>query len=266
MNEIKLLSTWTRTKDIDWHDTVFVDKIMFDKTLFEQHRNRIAKVFANAPDNVKEQQLQNILMRDTLFNKAMDKIVRCYEFKLDSEDIEKFTKLIANNIPKDSQVSQADYDARIRQIAEKLVQKELVFNDIAQTYNITVDAKEAMDVLNEYNKNTGNPIEDITSDKTKLTGAVNALLEEKISAFIINKFDKNFDELHKNIKLDMEARQKADLEKQPASTSEQTMHDQHSTVEVVTQGATPPPPIPTVPVKPIVPEAKPKADKKKKSA
>lgn len=183
---------------------------MIDQNLFESHKSRIEKVFANAPQEVKENQLQNILMRDTLFNKAMDKIVKCYEFELKQEDIDAFSKLIAVNIPKNNSISDSDMKARIQQIAEKLIQKELIFNDIAATFNITVDAKETMEILNEYNKSTGNPINDITSDKTKLTGAVNALLEEKITAFIINKFDKDFSELQKNIQLDAESAQKSE--------------------------------------------------------
>lgn len=212
MNELKLTSTCTRTKDIDWNNTIFIDKIMFDQNLFESHKARIDKVFANATAEVREQQLQNILMRDTLFNKAMDKIVKCYEFKIEKSDLEAYGKLISANIPHDPNLSKEEFNTRIFQIAEKLVQKELVFIDIAELYNITVDAKETMDILNEYNKSTGNAIEDITSDKTKLTGAVNALLEEKITAFIINKFDKNFNELQKNIQLDMEARQAAEAQ------------------------------------------------------
>lgn len=212
MNELKLTSTCVRIKEIDWSNTIFVDKIMFDQNLFESHKARIDKVFANATPEVREQQLQNILMRDTLFNKAMDKIVKCYEFKIEKNDLDAYSKLIAANIPQDPNLSKEDFSAKIAQIAEKLVQKELVFNDISQLYNITVDAKETMDILTEYNKSTGNTIDDITSDKTKLTGAVNALLEEKITAFIINKFDKDFNELQKNIQLDMEARQLAEAQ------------------------------------------------------
>ncbi|MGL4950671.1 MAG: hypothetical protein ACRC4M_02455 [Mycoplasma sp.] len=212
MNEIKLNSSCKLIKEIDWKDTIFIDKIMFDPNLFESHKARIDKVFANAPDEIKEQQLQNILMRDTLFNRAMDKVVKCYEFNIDPKDVETFAKLISANIPKDENASAEEFNQKINQIAEKLVQKELVFNQIAEQYEISVDADETMQVLNDYNKSTGNPIEDITGDKAKLAGAVNALLEEKITAFIINKFDKNFDELQKNIKADMEARAKTELE------------------------------------------------------
>lgn len=232
MNEIKITSTLKKIKEISWNDTIQVDKIMIDQTLFESHKSRIEKVFANAPQEVKENQLQNILMRDTLFNKAMDKIVKCFEFDIKQEDIEAFSKLIAVNIPKNNTIPEADMKARIQQIAEKLIQKELIFNDIAATFNITVDAKETMEILDEYNKSTGNPIDDITSDKTKLTGAVNALLEEKITAFIINKFDKDFSELQKNIQLDAEATQKSDTAKAATSGT-----------DAGTASVPPPPPI-----------------------
>lgn len=228
MNEIKLNSTCKRIAEIPWNETVYVDKILFDPNLFETHKARIDKVFANATEEVKQQQLQNILMRDTLFNKVMEKVVKCYEFDLKQEDIDKFKGMLRNSLSQNKgELSEAEFENRISQIAEKLVQKELIFNEIAETYNITVDADETMKVLNEFQNSTGNSIEDIKSDKNKLTGAVSALLEEKITAFIINKFDKNFDELQKNIQLDNEIRQKAeqDAKAQQQSSSSNNSSD-----------------------------------------
>lgn len=212
MNEIKLNSTCTRTKEIPWDDTIYISKIMFDPALFETHKARIEKVFANVPDEVKEQQLQNVLLRDTLFNKAMEKVVTCYDFKIDPVDTEKYADLLRTSIMSNENIPNSEKETRLAQIAEKLVQKELIFNDIATTYNISVDAQETLNVLKEYEKTTGNTVDEIKADKEKLTGAVSALLEEKITAFIINKFDKNFDELHKNIELDRQAREQAEQE------------------------------------------------------
>ncbi len=209
MNEIKLQSTCKRIQEIPWNETIYVSKIMFDPALFETHKARIDKVFNNAPNEVKEQQLQNILLRDTLFNKAMEKIVLCYEFNLSDEDVNKYREILRQSINLNNNIPENEKETRINQIAEKLVQKELIFNDIATEYNITVDAQETLNVLKEYEKTTGNTVDDIKADKSKLTGAVSALLEEKITAFIINKFDKNFDELQKNIELDKQAREQA---------------------------------------------------------
>ncbi|MGL4948253.1 MAG: hypothetical protein ACRC42_02590 [Mycoplasma sp.] len=247
MNEIKLKSKCELISEIDWKDTIFIDKIMFDPNLFESHKQRIDKVFANAPDEVKEQQLQNILIRDTLFNRAMDKVVKCYNFTIDQKDVEVFAKLIAANIKKEEGISDEEFNSKINQIAEKLVQKELVFNQIAEQYDVKVDAEETMRVLNDYNKTTGSPIEDITSDKAKLSGAVNALLEEKITAFIINKFDKNFDELQKNIKIDMDNKAKKIQEENttPEVEAVEEVKEQKVEVEETKKTKKPsPPPIP----------------------
>ncbi len=211
MTEFKLNSTCTRTKEIPWNDTLMVSKIFLDEALLNHHKERVDKVFEKASDEIKEQQLQNILVRDTLFNLAMDKIVDCYEFNIDAEDLQRFETMLRQSGLQFPNAG-AELDERIKAIATKLIQKELIFVDIAATYNIEVTAEETLEVLNEFQKATGNSIDDIKQDKNKLNGAVSSLLEEKITAFIIQKFDKDFSELQKNIQLDNEARAKAEAE------------------------------------------------------
>ncbi len=219
MIEFKLNSTCKRIKEIPWNDTLMVSKIFLDEALLNHHKERVDKVFEKASNEIKEQQLQNILVRDTLFNLAMDKIVECYEFDINQEDLNKFETMLKQSglqFPADG----AELNERLKVIATKLIQKELIFIDIAASYNIEVTAEETLEVLNEFQKATGNSIDDIKQDKNKLNGAVSSLLEEKITAFIIQKFDKDFSELQKNIQLDNEARAKAEAEQ--ATTSEAT--------------------------------------------
>ncbi len=221
MTEFKLNSTCKRIKDIPWNDTLMVSKIFLDEALLNHHKERVDKVFEKASDEIKEQQLQNILVRDTLFNLAMDKIVTCYEFNIDKEDLDRFVMMLKQSgfqFPE----TEKGMDERLNTIATKLIQKELIFVDIAAAYNIEVTAQETLDVLNEFQKATGNSIDDIKQDKAKLNGAVSSLLEEKITAFIISKFDKDFSELQKNIQLDNEARAKAEQEANQASQNHNT--------------------------------------------
>lgn len=207
MSEKNLKSKCKKIKDIPWTETIFVDKIIFDQNLFNIHKERINKVFANASNEVKEQQLQNILLRDTLFNKAMEIVASCYQFELDQADVDFFIKALKQNIPNNGSPAK-EYEDKIKNIAEKLVQKQLIFNDIANAEGISVDSEEMLNVLDDYHKSTGLPIDDIKNDREKLTSAVAALLEEKITAFIINKFPKNLEALYKNMEKDIEEHQK----------------------------------------------------------
>ncbi len=218
MTEFKLNSTCKRIKDIPWNDTLMVSKIFLDESLLNHHKQRVDSVFKDASDEVKEQQLQNILVRDTLFNLAMDKIVSCYEFNIDEQDLSRFEEMLKQSGFKFPSTGN-ELDERLKAIATKLIQKELIFIDIAAAYNIEVTADETLEVLNEFQKATGNSIDDIKQDKNKLNAAVSSLLEEKITAFIIQKFDKDFSELQKNIQLDNEARAKAEAEQANANTT-----------------------------------------------
>lgn len=203
MSNIQLNSKIRKVKDIPWNETLFIDKINFDQNLFNIHKQRIDKVFEKATEQVREEQLQNILLRDTLFNKSMEIIASCYEYEIDKNDIENFVQPLKINFPIGDNPEEI-YNKRISEIAQKLVQKQLIFNQLAKDENITVDKDETMKVLNEYYEATNMPINEIISDPQKLTSAVSALLEEKITAFIINKFPKNLDKLFENMEKDLE--------------------------------------------------------------
>lgn len=191
-------------KEIPWKTELVVEKIIFDPNLFEIHKQRIDKIFEKSPKEVRDQQLQNILLRDTLFNKAMEIVVQSYEFKLDSKEVEAYIEPLKKSFPKNPEMSDKDWENKIKDIANKLIQKQLIFNDIAIKDKIVVEKDETMKILEEYHKTTNMPIKDILNDQEKLTGAVSALLEEKITAHIINKFPRDLTKLYDNMQKDID--------------------------------------------------------------
>ena len=203
MPQIDLKSKIYKVKEIPWNETIYIDKIILDQNLLKIHKERIDKVFSNASQEIRDQQLQNILLRDTLFNKAMDIVAQCYSFEIHPDDVNFFIPPLKANVPEIPNLNNEQYEARIKEIAEKLVQKQLIFNDIANQDKIDVSTEEMLKVLDEYHNSTGLPIDEIKNDKEKLTGAVSALLEEKITAHIINKFPKNLDALYQNMQKDL---------------------------------------------------------------
>lgn len=213
-------STIKLVKDIPWNTQIVIEKIVFDPNLFEIHKERINAIFKDAAQEVRDQQLQNILLRDTLFNKAMEIVVQSYEFNIAPEDIALYLEPLKKSFPKAEGMSDEDWNKRIKDIATKLVQKQLIFNDIAVREKVVVNKEETMKILEDYNKATNMPIDEIINDQEKLTGAVSALLEEKITAHIINKFPRDLTKLYENMQKDID-QSAADAKKKDEEKSKQ---------------------------------------------
>ncbi len=214
----KLKSTAKLIKPIAWDTLIKVDKIMFDPNLFEIHKARIDKIFEKESDEVKNRQLQNILLRDTIFNLAMSIVVQSFEFNLDKGEVENLKAPLRTNVPKLEGMTDQFYEDKIADIATKLIEKQLMFEQIAKDENITVTDAETKKVLDDYYAATNMPIGDIIRDAQKLEAAKRTLLEEKITVYIIEKFPRNLDELYANMQKDVEAQQKAAAENEKKSS------------------------------------------------
>lgn len=202
MNQLK--SKAKLIKDIPWTTKITVDKIMFDPNLFEIHKERINKIFEKSTDEIKEQQLQNIMLRDTLFNLSMGIVASCFEFDLVEEEIESLIEPLTNSVKNTSNMPEADYNFKIKDIATKLIQKQLMFEKIAELEKIIVSEEETKKVLEDYYSATNMPIGDILRDEKKFESATRALLEEKITVHIIEKFPRDLEPLHENMRKDVE--------------------------------------------------------------
>lgn len=193
MNKVDIKSKIISSKEIPWKTVIKLNSLQIDPQILKMHQDRIGKVFANASDEIKNQQVHNIVVRDNLFNKAMDIITSCYEFEINDEDIEKFETAIIQNFG-DGKKSIA------KNIAEKLVKKTLIFQDLEKKLNITMEDSEIKKILDEYYQATNQPIRGILEDEEKYKNAKATLLEEKMIATIIQKFPRDLVELEANMK------------------------------------------------------------------
>lgn len=204
-----LKSTAKLVKEIPWNTQIVVEKIMFDPNLFEIHKERINKVFEKATQQEKEMQLQNIMIRDTIFNQAMMIIAACFEFNMDENEINSLIEPLKKSVIKLEGMTDEFYNAKIRDIATKLIQKQLMFEKISELENISVTDDETKKVLDDYYAATNIPVGDVLRDSAKFESAKNTLLEEKITVHIIEKFPRDMNKLYENMRKDVEAQQAA---------------------------------------------------------
>ncbi len=208
VSNIEFKSTAKLIKPIPWDTKINVEKIMFDPNLYEIHAQRIAKIFEKESDEVKNMQLQNILIRDTIFNIAMGIVSGCFEFELDKEEVERIIPGIKSGVRKLENMPDEVYEAKIRDIATKLIQKELMFQKIAEDEKITVSDEETKKVLDDYYAATNMPINDIIHNEAKFADAKRTLWEEKVTVYIIDKFPRDLTKLYENMQKDIDEQKK----------------------------------------------------------
>ncbi|MDE6472827.1 MAG: hypothetical protein K2K73_00235 [Ureaplasma sp.] len=179
-------------KPIDWTHTIVISDLAVDQNILKMHEERVNNIFASLSDLEKQQQVTNIIIRDNLFNKAMDFIISHYEIEIDPSDIEMLKVNLKNAFP------QAQENV-LNDIASKLIQKLLIFKDIQTEFNIDVSDEELISVLKDYYEKTNKPIRDFMQDEKSFQAAKNTLLEEKTTSFIIEKFPRDLEELKKKL-------------------------------------------------------------------
>ena len=202
-----LKSKITNKRDIDWKRTIYISDLKIDPQVLEMHKQRINTVFANLPEEARNQQLHNIVLRDNLFSKAMDILVEYYDIDIDNDDVEEFKKgILATFGPEKEQYAD--------EIARKLIIKALIFDDLQKTYDIKITDQELVGILQDYYEQTNQPIRDFMQDKQRFESAKATLLEEKTTAFIIEKFPRNLEELEKKLYESLRKVQKQEKEQE----------------------------------------------------
>lgn len=190
MNELK--SKITNKRDIDWNTTIYISDLEIDPQVLEMHKQRINTVFANLSQEERDQQVQNVVLRDNLFSKAMDILVTYYDFDINPEDLKNFEDGIITAFGEEKR-------PYAEEIAKKLIMKALIFDDLQKTYDIKITDQELIDILQNYYQQTNQPIRDFMQDKQRFESAKATLLEEKTTAFIIEKFPRNLEELERKL-------------------------------------------------------------------
>lgn len=189
---MEMKSKITLKKPIDWTRKIIISDVSIHPKVFEEHKKRVETVFSHLSEELKNQQLNNIILRDNIFNKAMDFLVQDYEFEIDNEEKEKFKENLKVSLKQED-------ESVLNEISEKLIKKILIFSDIQKENNIAISDDELISILNNYYEQTNQPIRDFMEDKEKFEHAKNSLLEEKTTAFIIEKFPRDLSEFEKKL-------------------------------------------------------------------
>lgn len=83
---------------------------------------------------------------------------------------------------------------------KKIIAKALIFQDLQKEFNIEIKDDELTKILESYYEETNLSIRDFKENKAQWEAAKSTLLEEKTTAFIVDKFDRDLSILEANIR------------------------------------------------------------------
>lgn len=174
-------------KPIDTDYVIVIDDVNVDPKSIELHRQRIDTIFANQSEQYRLEQLNKMIMHDILFSKAMDHLYSHYEINIDDEDLETHIDFIKTNSHEDQKFT-PELEEIIKATARKIIVQKLIFDDIQKEKNIIVSDSELETILQNYYKETNQPIRSFKQDPSRYEEARTSIINEKIISTIISMF------------------------------------------------------------------------------
>lgn len=180
-------STIKKIRDLDLSEKIILKEIMADKAMVQWHYD---KMKATMKDKVTEQEIWRrinaIIIRDNIFNAAMEKLVNFYEFQIIEQDITEIATKLKELFP--------DRELEVlKDVAEKMLIKEMIFEDLSNLWNIKVTDDEVKAALDSYYKFTNESVKNYLEDQDKFENIRKTIFEEKMANEIISRIKYELD-------------------------------------------------------------------------
>lgn len=167
---------------------ITITELRSDQKMVEAHKARLTSIMKDAKPEELQKQLTHLVIRDNAFSMIMGDIIsKSYEFEIDPLDIVPLKEKIV--LAYENKLS----DEQVINIAEHIIKKDLIFNELAKLWDISVSDTEISDSLQKFYKATNQSIREYTTDKAKFETVRDVILNEKITQEILKRFKVNID-------------------------------------------------------------------------
>lgn len=174
-------STGKLIKKLNYDEEVTLTELRADKNILDQHRERLSKVFKNDTPQQIDRKITDLVVRDNAFAAIMNIVVKSFEFKIDDEDVNKTKELVKKTYPNFT-------DEQLRLISEQIVKRDLVFDELAKLWDISVSDEEVKRSLNDFYKLSNQSIREYLDDKERFESVRKMILYEKITKEMLSRF------------------------------------------------------------------------------
>lgn len=179
-------STTKLIKKLDYDEKIVIRQLHADKKILDQHRERLSKLFKNDTPEQINRKITDLVVRDNAFANIMNVVVKSFEFHLDDEDIKNTKELMKKNYPNFN-------EEQLQAIAEQLVKRDLVFDELAKLWDIFVTDEEVTNSLNDFYRLSNQSIREYLDDKQRFESVRKLILYEKITKEMLSRFKYTLD-------------------------------------------------------------------------
>ncbi|MGL4647701.1 MAG: hypothetical protein ACRCVI_03150 [Mycoplasmoidaceae bacterium] len=169
----------------------FVIKQLFaDPNVLEMHKKRLKELLPkDVSDEDIKKRIHAMVVKENAFNTIMEYLSKLYEYEINATELNN----IANRIAEQFKLDKKKDEAKIKNIAEKIIIKSLIFKEFAADKKLEVADEEAKEYLEKYYKETNQPINELLNSKDKFKEVKEIILEEKITENLLASFKIKFE-------------------------------------------------------------------------
>ncbi|MDR0857280.1 MAG: hypothetical protein LBM76_02740 [Mycoplasmataceae bacterium] len=179
-------STIKETTKIEEGKEIILTKLFADPAIVQQHRSQLMQIFKDAKATEIEQKIQNIVVKENVFNAVMEDLSKHFEFTFDEAELKLAKDKIKNNfisrgakdIPEDA----------LDNIAKKSIMKSLIFSFIEKQKGLSITDEEVKESLENYYQQTNQPIRQILNDENEFAKVKASMREEKVMKAVIEMY------------------------------------------------------------------------------
>ncbi len=141
------------------------------------------------------QRVNNMMIRESCFNVAMDHLSKVYAFKIAESELKEQKELIGSQIRAQYEAMKAQgadlteelYEKRLNEMATRLIMKELIYGEIVKLKNVTITDEEVKKSIKDFGDATKTNTSNLEGEE-EFKAVKQLVLENKIVDTILNMY------------------------------------------------------------------------------
>ncbi len=141
------------------------------------------------------QRVNNMMIRESCFNVAMDHLSKVFAFKIAESELKEQKELIGAQMrpqfeamkSQGADITEEMYEKRLNEMATKTIMKELIYGEIAKIKNITISDEEVKKSIKEFGSATKTDTASLEGEE-EFKAVKQLVLENKIVDAILNMY------------------------------------------------------------------------------
>ncbi|WP_216082919.1 MPN555 family protein chaperone [Candidatus Mycoplasma haematohominis] len=126
-------------------------------------------------------EILELVKRDSYYNALMDEVASAYEFELDEDELRERMESVL-------QANPSMPVENVRNMVSIPIYKKLIYDDLAKDWEVSITDEVVKDTLEQFYRETGQPIREYLMDKIKFEGVRSTLVEQLITGRLMNAF------------------------------------------------------------------------------